>query len=113
MTVEPLSLIVLEGADAEAKIEGQGSPLEVRGKRWDAVVARVKRKDVDLSAVRDDLDRVQGQIDDLLAKLKTKDSDRFRLAQVEVSLAVSAEGSIGVATAGVQAGIALTFSRVG
>lgn len=109
-----LSLIVMEPDEAETEPAESGAAIEVRGKRWDAIVARVKpgQKQVDLAKVKGDLDRVQGQIDSLLSDLKAKDTERFRLAQVEVSLAVSAEGSIGVATAGVQAGIALTFSRI-
>jgi hypothetical protein len=113
MADEQLDLIVLE-PDQSSGASERASAIEVRGKTWDAIVARVKpsQTHVDLTKVKGDLDRVQGQIDSLLAGLRAKDSDRFRLAQVEVSLAVSAEGSIGVATAGVQAGIALTFSRI-
>lgn len=57
---------------------------------WLRFVARVKpdQKQVDLTKVKGDLDRVQGQIDSLLSGLEAKDTERFRLAQVEVSLAV-------------------------
>jgi hypothetical protein len=116
MSSEELSLIVAEetGAPrATSDLEVRRGE-EVRGERWDAFVAHVrpKRKEVDLDPVKADLDRVQGQIDTLLASVEAHDSERFRLSQVEVSLAISAEGSIGVATAGVQAGIALTFARL-
>jgi hypothetical protein len=95
MADEHLSLIVVESDGVPNDAAKSGAAIEVRGKTWDAIVARVKPKQsqVDLAKVKDDLNRVQGQIDSLLTDLHTKDSDRFRLAQVEVSLAVSAEGA--------------------
>jgi hypothetical protein len=123
MSNQLLSLMIAEdaGEDSQAvrtsELEVTGrevSELELRGERWNGFVAHIKpkRKDVNLDDVKADLDRVQGQIDTLLAGIQAHDSERFRLSQVEVSLAVSAEGSIGVATAGIQAGIALTFARL-
>jgi hypothetical protein len=106
---DSLSLIVLDDTTRKA--------IETRGAKdvFRAAAARLlpKRKDVSLAPVRADLERVQGQIDGLLADVGARtDAGGFRLDEVEVSLAISAEGSIGVATAGVEAAIALHFKRL-
>lgn len=69
-------------------------------------------KEVDLDKLQDGLQRVQGQIDELLKSVKTSAVAGYRLSSIEVSLGISAEGSIGVATAGVQASMSLSFERV-
>jgi hypothetical protein len=115
MTDQMLSLIVPETGQTDGKPvreqRGGGSPLEVRGPRWDAFVARLKRQEVKLADVRNDLVRMEGEIVDLLGDVGRRDPQGFRLSEVEVSLALSASGSIGIATGGIEAAIALTFSR--
>jgi hypothetical protein len=110
MDDDTLTLIVSEGTlvTGDNEVRGERSDAEVRG-----IISQLKprRKDVNLEDVKSDLDRVQAQIDTLLAGVGSHDNERFRLSSVEISLAISAEGSIGVATAGVQAGISLTFAR--
>jgi len=69
-------------------------------------------KDVDLDKLKDNLARVQGQVDGLLASVAASKASGFRLTSVEVGLAISAEGSIGVATAGLEASLSLSFERV-
>jgi hypothetical protein len=113
---DELSLIVADDAASMSQVpesEVRGGEIEVRGERWNMLAARFspKRRDIVLQDVQDELDRVQNQIGALLARIQGQDTDRFRLSEVEVSLAISAEGSIGVATAGVEASIALTFAR--
>lgn len=107
---DTLTLIVSEDTQTtdDSQVRRQGQAAEVRG-----IIAqlKLKRRDVKLEDVKSDLDRVQEQIDALLASVGSHDNERFRLSSVDVSLAISAEGSIGVATAGVQAGISLTFAR--
>jgi len=73
--------------------------------------AFVKEKTVDLAKVQQDLDKVQAQVDGLLATVDTTDRSGFALSAVQVSLGMSAEGSIGVVTAGVEVTIALTYER--
>jgi hypothetical protein len=69
------------------------------------------RKDVSLHKVESELVRVQGEIDDLLAKVETAPRHGFKLSEVEISLGLSAGGSIGIVTAGVEAGVTLHFAR--
>jgi hypothetical protein len=71
----------------------------------------VGRKDVPLSKINSELDRVQAELDDVLSKIDTQPKHGFRLSEVAIALGISAEGSIGVVSAGVQAGITLTFSK--
>lgn len=66
---------------------------------------------IDLGKVRGELEDVQGQVDQLLAGIYDRTVGSMHLAQVQVSLTVTAEGSIGIATAGVQASIALVYER--
>ncbi len=66
-------------------------------------------KPVDLSKVKQNLDNSIAQISSVLSDLKKKAIDGWELESVSISLAVSAEGSIGVATAGVEAAIEVSF----
>jgi hypothetical protein len=68
------------------------------------------KKDVELSDVKAQLDKVQDQITALLENIQDSPRGRFRLHEVEVGLAVTAEGSIGVATVGAEVSLSLTFA---
>ena len=70
----------------------------------------VGRKEVPLEKIDAELTRVQGQIDGVLAKVEKESRHGFALSEVEISLGISAEGSIGVVTAGIEAGITLRFA---
>ena len=69
-------------------------------------------KEVPLDTLKKSLESTQAEIDELLAGVRQSTVAGYRLNSIEVSLAISAEGSIGVATAGVEASIALSFERV-
>ncbi len=71
----------------------------------------VGRKDVPLEKINNELDRVQGEIDNVLMKVQRESRQGFSLSEVEISLGISAEGSIGVVTAGIDAGITLHFVK--
>jgi hypothetical protein len=73
----------------------------------------LRRKPVDLKDAQAELDRVQTEVDDLLGRLATQNKHGFGLSQVQVAVGVSAQGSIGVVTAGVQASLTLIYSRPG
>jgi hypothetical protein len=110
-TNEPASLSIIaisvDGSDIEDEIEIRGA-----GQRWQAAGnLLVGRKDVSLEKIHSELDRVQGELDDVLSKIDSQPKHGFRLSEVAISLGISAEGSIGVVSAGVQAGITLTFSK--
>ncbi len=71
----------------------------------------VGRKEVSLEKIDAELTRVQGEIDSVLAKVETESRHGFSLSEVEISLGISAEGSIGVVTAGIEAGITFHFVK--
>jgi len=105
-----LTLIVPAGAEAAGEAAAKAEDFEEQAiKDWLPFLR--EQKDVDLTKLENGLERVQGQVDDLLGKVKDTNPQGFRLKSVEVSLAISAEGSIGVATAGVEASLALSFER--
>lgn len=105
-----LTLIVLDteaGPDDDAdlppdSVELQGVADKVRG-LW------AKPKPVPMAALKERMEEVQAEVGELLAGLK-KPVGNYRLAEVQVSLAISGSGSIGVATVGAEASIALTFA---
>jgi hypothetical protein len=107
-----LTLIVVEpdiGVDGE---DTKGLPeesVELQSVIDKARFWRSKPKQVKLGALKDRMEEVQGEVEGLLAGLKKPVGD-YRLAEVQVSLAISGSGSIGVATVGAEASIALTFS---
>ena len=94
-------------ADKPEDFEEQALPA------WVPRIHERRPKDVDLSKLKEGLQRVQKQIDGLLAQVNQPSAAGFKLQSVEVALAITAEGSIGVATAGVEASVALTFERKG
>lgn len=71
----------------------------------------IKRQEVDLGQIRSQLDSVQNQVDSVLAQLGTEQRQGFALHEVQVSVGISAQGSIAVVTAGVQASLTLVYSR--
>ncbi len=71
----------------------------------------IKRQEVDLDQIRSELEDVQDQVDSLLAQLGAKPRQGFELSQVQVSVGISAQGSIAVVTAGVQASLTLVYTR--
>jgi hypothetical protein len=110
-----LTLIVPDD-EAAPPGEDQPKPEDFEEQAVPAVVRRLfshKSKDVDLGPLKTGLDQVQGQIDALLEDINHSTVAGFRLNSVEVSLGISAGGSIGVVTAGVAASMSLTFERVG
>jgi hypothetical protein len=66
-------------------------------------------KDVSFDKLKNNLERAQKDIDDLLADVKRSTLGDFQLNSIDVSLTISGEGSIGFATAGVEASITLSF----
>jgi hypothetical protein len=73
-----------------------------------------RKKEVDARRLREGLEKIQGELGEIFASLRKQPADTgFSLSEVSVALSISGEGSIGVATAGVEASITLTFSRGG
>jgi hypothetical protein len=70
-------------------------------------------QEVPMATLKVNLERAYGEVAELLEVTKTSALAGYRLASVDISLAVSAEGSIGVATAGVQASMTFSFEPDG
>ncbi len=69
------------------------------------------RKEVPLEKIQVELARVQGELDGILEKLGDESHHGFALSEVEISLGISAGGSIGVVTAGLTASLTLHFAK--
>ena len=65
---------------------------------------------VNEDVLRQNLDAAIQQLQGVLRDAAKRAIEGWRLESITVSFAVSAEGSIGVATAGMEAGIEVTFS---
>jgi hypothetical protein len=70
-----------------------------------------RTEEVSLSDIEKRLGKLQEQIDCVLEAVSTRDVQGMRLTEVSVGLAVTGEGSIGVATIGAEASITLTYAR--
>jgi hypothetical protein len=72
-----------------------------------------RRKSVDLSKLHGELDEVQNQVDKILQQLTSPQTQpgKMGLSSLEVSIGISAGGSIGVVTAGMQASLTLVYER--
>ncbi len=70
-----------------------------------------KDKKIPFDKIENELTRVELEIDALLAKLKAKTTAGYELSQVQVMVGVSAQGSIALVTAGVQASLTLVYTR--
>lgn len=115
-TGEGLFLLVpgtMANPEEESYDEPEDDGVEEQGPRWDRFVRKVvERRTADLAQVRIDLEKVQRQARQLLASLSVTRVGDMRLDEVEFSIGINAEGSLGVVTAGVEASIALTYRRV-
>jgi hypothetical protein len=77
---------------------------------------RAKKVAKSLSSMQEDVDKISAMVTQLAegftAKSATK-GNSFSITEIEVALAISGEGSIGIATAGIEASFTLTLSRSG
>lgn len=105
---ESLSIVAVSRSGSETAAETE---IQEAG-AWEAIRGVfVGRKEVPLDKINGELDRVQAELDDVLSKIDTQSRHGFQLSEVTIALGISAEGSIGVVSAGVEAGITLKFSR--
>lgn len=70
-----------------------------------------KPKPVDTDRLQDEMVRIESQLAEILKAAPASADSGFNLDEVQVSLAISGEGSIGIVTAGVEASITLGFTR--
>jgi hypothetical protein len=68
-------------------------------------------KDVQLPVdkIKKEMERVEQEVDALLASLKTATQTGYQLKEVQVLVGISGQGSIGVVSAGVQASLTLVY----
>lgn len=109
-TNQPASLSIVAISSNASDLADEA---EIRdGGAWEAVKTFfVSRTEVPLDKIHSELARVQAELDDILSDIDIQPKHGFRLTEVGFSLGISAEGSIGVVSAGVEAGITLTFSK--
>ncbi len=107
---DEITLIVVEPAEAIAE-DGAGLPAEDFDQesvkdigRW----LKAKSRPANLSDLGDRMTKVQAEVEQLLTKMKPSTAG-YRLAEVQVGLAISGGGTIGVATVGAEASVSLTF----
>ncbi|NUR75232.1 MAG: hypothetical protein HOQ28_02970 [Thermoleophilia bacterium] len=109
---DKLTLIVpyLEGA----AVEGEPTDEDAEKQALPDFVTRFghRAKEVDLHRLEQNLAKVQGEIAELLRSIDVNAAG-YRLKTIEVSLAISAEGGIGVVTAGMEASLSLSFEPTG
>ena len=76
-----------------------------------SAVAGLAKVDIDPDLLGRNLDRCLGQVEGLLVDLAKRTVKGWAIENISVSLAVSAEGSIGIATGGLEASIEVSFAR--
>lgn len=112
---ETVTLIVAEpyAAAAAPSGGGQSAPdgFEEQALPGFLTKWRAKDKAVPFDKLETALGKAQDEAAALLRGLTHPNVPGFRLASVDIELSVSAEGSIGVATAGAEASITLSFER--
>lgn len=109
MSSDEITLIVVE---PETEGEGEGLPeesFEPQGVKDRIPRLRATPRPVKLSALQGRMGEIQDEVEKLLSNMQAS-TGGYHLAEVQVSLAISGSGSIGVATVGAEASIALTFA---
>jgi hypothetical protein len=76
-----------------------------------SIAINLAAKAVSEDALREGLEAALGQVRTLFANLRTQAVEGWQVESLSVSLAITAEGSVGVATAGAEASIEVTFQR--
>ncbi len=108
-SIPGIKILVPEMENVAAEAEDDTEELGVRSfvKRW-----VFKDKELPIGQARQELQRVEAEVDQLLAAIQTgTKASGFHLKTVEVAVGLSASGSIGVVTAGVQASLTLVYDR--
>jgi len=68
-------------------------------------------KIVDGDKVRKDLERIRGEVEEMLKALANPAVGDLKLSEVTIGVAISGEGNFAIATVGVEASVELKFSR--
>jgi hypothetical protein len=110
-TSPTLTVLVEEEINESAPLQGTGADAGTEGVVSWIRRRELKEKQLDLQAVQVELDRVQAEVDGLIARLDSNQRHGFHLSEVQVSIGITAQGSIAVVTAGAPASLTLVYSR--
>lgn len=77
-----------------------------------SIVRNVTSKAVSEETLRSGLESALKQVRTVVANLHSQAVEGWQVESLSVSLAVTAEGSVGVATVGAEASIEVTFQRI-
>ena len=76
----------------------------------DWVQRKASEIEIDTEKLKKNIQQTLGSIDHVLREVAHDFSDNWKLDSISVGLSVSAEGSVGIATAGVETSIEVSFS---
>jgi hypothetical protein len=93
-------------AGADERVDGGGGETHL-SHEFGGSVAKVV--EIDPEKLRVDIDRCLAQMKQVFADLERPTIGGWKVEQIGVGLSVSAEGSVGVATAGIEASIEIVF----
>jgi len=106
-TVNEITLIVPAAAPS-ATVDKAGGELHT------GALARMlgyKKVTIKPDSISADLEKLSDTVYIIADTIEAKKSGSFRVASIEIGLAISGEGSIGIATAGVEASVTVTLER--
>jgi hypothetical protein len=106
-TTGSMKLIVMAAQEAERPDRGGGTTHSF----GNVIFKDAIPKDVPVDKFERELNEALDRLPRVLAQLKARAIDGWAMDSVSISLAVSAEGSIGIATVGTEASIEVSFSR--
>jgi hypothetical protein len=94
----------------------QATPVRDRagGEQHTGALARIfgaQKVTKSVESFQEDLGKLAGAVDTFIETISQKVGSKVRFKELEVALAISAEGSIGFATAGVETTFTVTFER--
>jgi len=92
--------------DEEAD-RGGGEPHSLRGFFGGAVT---KATEIDPAKLRDEVNKCLEKMKEVFADLQRPSIQGWKVEHINIGLSISAEGSVGVATAGVEASIEVGFA---
>jgi hypothetical protein len=98
--------LIVAGASAASRDRAGG---ELQTGAFGGIFSRKSERT--LEDMKNDIAKLSDQVSAIAAALQEKQGGKFSVASIEIGLAISAEGSIGIATAGVEASISLTLER--
>ena len=107
-----LTVLVPEEASPQGKAADESGAFEARGGVRDTLRSLVFReKTLPLDKVQSEIARLDAEVGSFLATITATSVAGYQLNEVQVQVGVSAQGSIGVVTAGVQGSLTLVYAR--